>query len=297
MWKYILFKAALYTIGYLPTRLLYRLAVPCADLAYLLSPRIRANVWDNARHILGPDAPKSLVRREARQVFRNVAKYYIDLIRLPRLGVDDFVRRRLKSYGLEEHLIPAVKSGRGVILASVHVGNPELAIQACLSHGIEVFALSEPLKPARLSRLVDGLRASRGLICAPISVSSVRKAMRRLREGKVIALMCDRDIEGPRALLPLFNEETYMPTGPIELAMRTGAIIIPVFCRRTGGDKIAVWLESPLEIETTGDFETDVRANTARFLRLFEKHLAQTPGQWTVLEAIWRQRPPESRAA
>ncbi|HZP26783.1 MAG TPA: hypothetical protein VFB90_07015, partial [Dehalococcoidia bacterium] len=137
MWKYLLFKACLLTIAYLPTRVLYALVVICADLVYVFSPRIRSNVWDNARHVLGPNAPRHVVRRQAKRSVRNVAKYYADLIRLPRTRPEDFVRRRLSYHGFEENVLPALQSGKGVILASCHFGNPELAIQACLSRGID----------------------------------------------------------------------------------------------------------------------------------------------------------------
>jgi KDO2-lipid IV(A) lauroyltransferase len=297
MWKYLLFKACLLTIARLPTRVLYALVVICADLVYALSPRIRSNVWDNARHVLGPDAPRQVVRREARRSVRNVAKYYADLIRLPRTKPDDFLRRRLTYHGFEENVVPALQSGKGVILASCHFGNPELAIQACLSRGIDVLALTEPLQPARLSRLVDGLRASQGLTFLPVSVASVKKVVRHLKEGKVVALMCDRDIQGPKALLPFFGEEAYMPTGPVEVAMRTGAIIIPVFSHRLDGDRLEVQLEEPLDLVSTGNFEADVLTNAQRFLERFRKHLTQDPGQWAVLEAIWSQPAPQSRAA
>lgn len=297
MLKYLLFKTAVLTVAHLPLRVLYPLVVVWADLVYILSPRIRGNVWDNARHVLGPAASKAAIRREAKCSVRSVAKYYADLIRLPYTRPDDFIRRRLTYHGLDEHVRPAIAAGKGVILASCHFGNPELAIQACLARGIEVLALTEPLKPARLSRLVDGLRASQGLTFLPISISSVKKVVRWLREGKVVALMCDRDVEGPRALLPFFDQDAYMPTGPIEVAMRTGATIIPVFSRRLNGDKLEVFLEEPLQLVSTGDFEADVRTNAQQFLERFRQHLSRDPGQWAVLEAIWSRPATEGRAA
>ncbi|HXG07645.1 MAG TPA: lysophospholipid acyltransferase family protein, partial [Nitrososphaera sp.] len=243
MGKYILFKVAFYTLGRLPTPLLYRLIEPVTDLIYLLSPRLRSNVSHNMRQVLGLEASPARIRKESRKVFLNVAKYYIDLIRLPRTDLQDFFQCRLEYHGFEENLLPALRSGRGVILASTHYGNPELAIQACLCKGIKVFALTEPIQPEQLARMLNRLRSFHGLVFVPVSVSSVRQVMRRLNSGEVVALMCDRDIMGPKSLLPFMGAETDMPTGPIELAMRTNSIMLPVFARRKNGDKMEVFLE------------------------------------------------------
>ena len=292
MLKYLLFQVAIHTLGYLPVRILYPLVSFVAGLIYLLAPGPRRNVLDNLRHVLGPDAPGSTLRAAARQVFRNVALYYADLIRMPRMDLQDFFDRRLRYHGFDENLMAAVRAGRGVIVLSAHYGNPELAVQGLLPAGVEVFAVTEPLKPSRLSRLVDRLRASHGHAFAPVGVGSVKRVVRVLKSGGVVALMGDRDVEGPRASLPFFGAEAMMPTGPIEVALRTGATVIPSFARRRPPDRIDAYLEEPLELERTGDRELDARVNTLRFLERVERRLREDPGQWAVLEAIWQSPEP-----
>ncbi len=287
MWKYLLFQVALHTLGRLPPRLLYAIVDALAEMVYLLFPRLRSNVWDNLRHIMGPEAPKIGLRTATRQVFKNVARYYADLLRMPRMDMEDFFQRRLRYYGFDEHVLPALRAGDGVIILSGHCGNPELAVQGLLPRGVTVLALTEPLKPPSLSRLVDRLRSSQGHTFAPVSVGSVKRAIRTLKAGGVVALMADRDIEGPKASLPFFGVETLMPTGPIEVALRTGATVIPSFSRRSPPDLIEGFLEEPLDLERTGDLGRDVRTNALRFLARLERHLREDPGQWAVLERIW----------
>jgi KDO2-lipid IV(A) lauroyltransferase len=120
-----------------------------------------------------------------------------------------------------------------------------------------------------------------------VGFAGVRRAIQTLRKGGVIALMGDRDIEGPKAFLPFFGEEAMMPTGPIEVALRTGATVIPSFCVRTEQGGVDAYLERPLEMERTGDMERDIRTNTLRFLARLEHRLRDHPDQWVVLESIW----------
>ncbi len=287
MWKLALFMVALHTLGRLPLPILYRLVSFMADLIYVLFPKLRHNVWDNLRHVMPAGTPKRRIRAAAREVFHNVALYYADLVRMPRTDIDDFFRRRFIFHGFCENLLPAVEAGKGVIILSGHYGNPELAVQGLIPMGVRVLALTEPLNPPRLSRVVDRLRATKGHTFAPVSVGSVKRVMQALRSGGVVALMGDRDIRGPKALLPFCGQEALMPTGPIEVALRTGATVIPSFCVRRDGYTIEAHLEEPLELKRSGDLEENVRLGAVAFLERLERRLRADPGQWAVLEAIW----------
>ncbi|MEE8369829.1 MAG: lysophospholipid acyltransferase family protein [Dehalococcoidia bacterium] len=287
MWKLALFKIAPHTLGRLPVPVLYGLLSLIANLIYTLAPGPRRNVWNNLRHVMPAGTPKSKMRTAARRIFRNVALYYGDLIRMPRMNIDHFVHHRLTFQGFQENLQPAIDAGNGVILMSGHYGNPELAVQVLIPMGVRLFALTEPVKPPALSRLINGFRSSTGHEFTPVSVGSVKTLMQRLRQGQVVALMSDRDIQGPRAVLPFCGTQTLMPTGPIEVALRTGAAVVPAFSWRTGRHQLVGSLEKPLELQRTGDLEQDVRAGTLRFLERLERHLREDPSQWLVLEAIW----------
>ena len=88
MLKYILFWAVFRILGRLPLGALYTIADVAAFAGYRVCPGIRANVWDNLRHVM-PDAPKSKVRKAAKQVFRNVGYYYADLAHMPHTHLQD----------------------------------------------------------------------------------------------------------------------------------------------------------------------------------------------------------------
>jgi len=205
---------------------------------------------------------------------------------MPYLDVYSFYCQHLTHHGFYEHFLPALSQGKGVILLSGHLGNPELAVQGLLAHGIKVVALTEPLHPPQLSQLVDRLRSRKGHTFLPVSVAGVRAAIKTLRQGGVVALMGDRDIQGPRARLPFLGTEASMPIGPIEVALRTGAIVLPVFSFRRGHG-LEVFVHPPMEITRGGSLEEDVLANTLRFLQILETYVRRDPGQWIVLEAIW----------
>ena len=223
----------------------------------------------------------------ARRVFRNVALYYVDLARMPYMDTQHLVRKRMDIRGLEENLFPAIENGKGVIMLGAHCGNPELAGQGLLPSGVKVFALTEPLEPPALSRLLDRVRSSPGHTFGPVNIGNVKRVIKTLRSGGTVALMGDRDIQGPRQRLPFFGIETWMPTGPIEVALRTGATVIPCFSARRDDYFIDAHMEAPLDLQRTDDFEADVRAGSLAYIERLERFIRADPGRWFILEPIW----------
>src|ERR1700694_1439069 len=86
--KYVVFWVVFRILGRLPLGALYNIGDMAAAVGDLVCTGVRANVWDNLRHVM-PDAPKSRIRKAAKQVFRNVGYYYADLAHMPHMDVRD----------------------------------------------------------------------------------------------------------------------------------------------------------------------------------------------------------------
>ena len=286
MLKYILFWVVFRILGRLPLGALYTIADAAAFAGYRLCPGVRANVWDNLGHVM-PDAPKSKVRTAAKQVFRNVGYYYADLAHMPHMDLQDFLHNRIILHGVREVLLPLLESGQGVVMLSAHYGTAELAMQAMIPLRQKMAAVTEHVKPPALSRLLNEVRSSKGHEFFPVGVGGAKRIIHALRNGQAVALMGDRDIEGPRMRLPFFGQETWMPTGPIEVGLRTGCPIYPSFSARRGRFGLECWMEEPLHVERTDDFQADVRALELQYIARLERRLRDEPGQWAVFERLW----------
>jgi KDO2-lipid IV(A) lauroyltransferase len=190
-----------------------------------------------------------------------------------------------------EYLDEALKNGRGVILATVHYGCPEIAVQAARAWGLHFLILIEPLQPVALSELFVRLRASHGHRAVPIGFDGLKEAMRTLRRGQAVLLVVDRDIQGRGVEVPFFGATTRMPSGAIELARATGATLIPVLSRRLANGGAVVTLQPPLSPTKSGNRDADLRLNVGALIQRFETQIRTDPGQWLVLEQIWKLRP------
>ncbi len=289
MVRYVLFRVAGLIAERAPRRIVYALAWLAAEVAFLVNGHGRTVATSNIRHVLGPTASAAAVRRVVRGCFHAAAAYYADLARTPRMRPAEFFAHNVRVSGLE-HLTTAVASGRGVIAATIHYGNPEYVGQCLSSLGISFMALVEPLDPPALSELFRRYRASQGQQFVDADVSGVKQAIRHLRRGGLLAVLVDRDIQHRGVEVTFFGAPARIPTGAVDLALHTGAVVLPLLTRRIDLDRFEAVIEPPFDLLGTGDEAADRRRNTERLIQRFEPYLRRDPSQWFVLqEPVWSE--------
>jgi KDO2-lipid IV(A) lauroyltransferase len=270
-----------------PRWLTYGIAIVTAEAAYRLNARARFVAGSNMRRVLGPAARTDDVRRAVRGCFRAAAFYYADLGRYPVMDPDRFLDRNVRTVGFE-HVEQAIAAGKGVIMAAMHYGNPEYAAQAMIARGYSFFALTEPIEPQPLSDLYNGLRASQGNTFMPVSRQGLKAMIRHLRDGGVVCIMADRDIQHGGEEVTFCGGRARIPSGAVDMARHTGAALIPSVALRHGWDRFTLYTEPPLPLVRTRRPEADRRLNTERLIQRFEPLLRRHPAQWFVLEEpIW----------
>ncbi len=286
LWMQWSLRLAAKTGAYLPRPVSYLMARLGGDLAFRFRHATRADVEDNLRHVLGPTASEHKVTRQSREVFRNVARYYVDLIRLPQTTPQQLIERDVHITGLEK-ILEATAQGRGVVVATAHFGNPEIGVQAGAVLGLNLMVLAEPLNPPSFSRLMKHLRTFYGARYEDVSFRTVAAAIDHLKHGGVLAITCDRDIQGAGVPLEFFGQVTRLPLGAVEFASRTGAALIPGFTQRRGSS-FEVVFEDEVPLVKTDHAKQDALTNAETLLRRAEEWIRRDPGQWMVLERIWR---------
>ena len=247
-------------------------------------PSYRRNVIRNMLPLCDGDLARA--RKEGRRACQMAAQYYVDLVAMPRRrSMQDFERDHLTVVN-GERLTVLEKPGP-IVAVSTHTGNAELAVQALMYRGRHFVALVEELEPPEWSRAVLKIRSSIGGGFYEANFTGVRTCLEALKAGEVLGLMGDRDIQGTGVCTELFGRQVKLPRGPWELARRTDALILPVFCRRLHTDNFEVHIDEPFRVARTADAEADIRCASARFAKLAEAHLRAEPGQWIVLEDFW----------
>ena len=100
-----------------------------------------------------------------------------------------------------------------------------------------------------------------------------------LREGGVVGLIADRDLDGDGVPATIFGLPTTLPSGPAVLALMTDRPLLVAGCLREGPDRF-VGRPRLVEVERSGDRRADTEALTHAMGRLFEEAIGSAPEQW-----------------
>ena len=273
-------------LGRLPLRVLYGLADGVGTLLWYGSPRLRRVTVDHVRRVSSGAAMPRRNARAARGCVRSAARYWADMARAAHLPERDALDRLEAVEGIE-HFFEAFDAGCGVLFVSAHLGNPETLMRGIGSLGFDVLVLTEPLLPPRLHDLVHEVRQAPGVRFVPADRSGVRLALEQLRAGRILALLADRDVLGTAQPRPFFGAPARLPSGAVELALRTNAKIVTGFARRTRGSRMRVTLDPPIELQRSGDRAADLEAGMERVTRALEAGIGRSPEQWFALQPVW----------
>lgn len=272
----------------LPRQYLYVIAETAASLSLPLLERRRIRIRNNLQRIHPEHTPAQL-NRDATEVIAETARYYVDLAILPSISPQRVLDRHLHVTGLD-HLLDAHRSGRGVVLTTAHISNPEVAVKALAALDIPAVALVERLDDPGHLDAVNAARAAVGIDFLTATQTGIASALRTLRDGGVVCILWDRDRQGGGTCVPFFGRQARFPVGAVDLAIRAEADVLPLYAvRRPGPDRLQfdVTFLPPLDLLLKGNRALDTRTNTANLARLYEPIIEQHAHLWRVVESPW----------
>lgn len=228
--------------------------------------------------------------RIGRDFFINSGKNLADVLRFRRHFASE-IRPLIETEGVE-YFEAACRRGHGVFGVTGHIGNFELLAAYVRSLGYEVAVIGRELHDPRLDRLLIANREAVGLVNIA-TTESPKRILTWLKQAKVIGVLIDTDSHRVRGqFIPAFGRWSYTPVGQSIIALRTGAMLMPIACLRTPDDRYRIISRPPVEIEPSGDFDTDVYNVTLKCTQALEEIIRQYPDQWPWQHNRWRTRRP-----
>src|SRR5439155_2704188 len=168
-----------------------------------------------------------------------------------------------------------------------HCGNWEWVANVTANLGYPLTVLQRERTEEGVNEVVAAVRAAGNIRTIDRGSSgAAREMIQAIRGGGMLAFLVDQNIRAESVKVPFFGRPALTPIGPAKLAIRTGAVVAPIFIERRGSMQHVRFVD-PLET-SRGD---DPVAVTAWMTARIEEQIRRAPEQWVWMHDRWRERP------
>jgi KDO2-lipid IV(A) lauroyltransferase len=222
---------------------------------------ILSRMWDNLGRVLGE---------------------YAHLDKLKWEGADP----RIVVSGIENAL-PSLVPGKGILLISAHFANWEVMPFTARNYGLSGAIVARPTNNPYVNRWLEKVRTRNGL---PEVISKGASGLRRiftlLRDGASVCMLVDqRTSEGIPA--PFFGRDALTTPAPAALALKLGAVVVPISNERVGGARFHVRVHPAIPVPNTGNTDRDMLEMTGAINAFVEARVREHPEQWLWIHRRW----------
>jgi len=253
-------------------------------LAYYADPFHRAIAETQARAALALDRPEGLVK----QVFMYQSELLVDTIKYAYLS-DEEIRNKVIVEG-KEFLDKALKSGKGLMMITGHMGNWEVLSHVPRILGIQFCIMADKRKDEKLESIVDSIRSRSGATILPPTGKALM-LIRELKKGQTIGMVVDNRGEKKDALFcPLLGLPAPTNPAPAFIALKGDAIILPVSGIKQDGI-YHIRFHEPVEASSFGQGKEAIQALSDYIQDWVSSVVKQFPHQWFWLYSRWLRRP------
>ena len=279
------------TVRVMPESWAYAFARLLGLFWYAFSNRHRKVALENLNAVFGATENSSWIRRMAKDCFISMTTSAVELLLLTQKDPDVFRTQRIKLVN-RHYLDQALSQKKGVILASAHFGNFPLMLVGLAFAGYKSAAVMRPIKVKRIADFFEADRQRFGVntIMTIPRTACVAAILRALRDNQAIFIPLDQNFGTGGVFVDFFGRPAATATGPVVLAQRTGAKIVPSFIIRNADRTHTIVFERPLELENGANDAETVKINVQRITGIIESYVRRFPAEWSWIHKRWKAK-------
>jgi Kdo2-lipid IVA lauroyltransferase/acyltransferase len=274
----------------IPKKYIVKVGNILGGLAYLLDARHRRIAKRNLRFAY-PEWPLDKINKLSIKTFQNMGITVLEICQMTCFSKEDILQKvRIKG---KENLLNTIKSPKGIIMISAHIGNWEMGhlfVSIYMQKSLIVVVQNQPVF---IERIIHKLRTSTGNTIISKKGAMI-KLVRTLRKGKMIGLLIDQGTSRREGVdVTFFGHKTNATYAASLLAARYNCPVLPVYCIREPDANLTVVVAPPLKLHKTDDVRADLQTNTQIMTDSVEKIVSLYPEQWLWFHKRWKRHHPE----
>lgn len=284
---YYLARCLAFFVYIIPLSVALGLADIIGQMAFWIARKYAKITLENLRSVFGGEKTDSEIHRIARQVFKNISRNAVELVRFPKISktnIDNIIRIEGS-----EILDREFSKGKGIIVVTGHIGNWEMMAITLRIKGYPGVAVGKRIYFHKYDEYLNSLRRYHDVNIV-YRDDSPRKILKVLRSNGIVGIVADQDVDSVEGVFINFlGRKAYTPAGPAVLAKATGASLVPVIMIRDGRRHRLI-VNDPIELVDTGNKEADVVVNTQRWSDVLESYIRKYPDQWVWMHRRWKTK-------
>ena len=280
---YLLYLFAWKLIGVLPEKSAYKLSKMISDRIYRKNGKGVKRLRGNYRRVM-PNISEREIEDLTKDGMRSYLRYWFDTFRLNKWSKSRIIET---TFVVRENLLrDPIATKQGCIIALPHAGNWDHAAAYFCSTGITLTAVVEKLKPEAIFKKFLAYRQSIGIEAISHKEKTIPILIERLNQGKLIALVADRDMSRNGIEVNFLGGVAKMPAGPAILALKTSAPLVTAYIRylETG---IEITFDETIKLPVAGSEDEQIKIVTQSMADNFAKRIKASPVDWHMLQRIW----------
>ena len=280
---YLLYLFAWKVIGILPEKTAYQLANFVSDQILRKNGKGIQRLRSNYKRVV-PSISNSALEALTKEGMRSYLRYWFDTFRLNKWSKSRIIET---TFVVRENLLrDPIETKKGCIIALPHAGNWDHAAAYFCSTGIPITAVVERLKPEAIFKKFLAYRQSIGIEAISHREKTIPILMERLNQGKLVALVADRDMSRNGIEVNFLGGIAKMPAGPAILAIKSGSPLVTAYIRYLD-EGIEITFDETIKLPISGSEDEQVRIVTQSMADNFAKRIQDSPIDWHMLQRIW----------
>lgn len=286
---------AWFLVKRLPERLTYYIFQKIADVSYQKDIKGVQQLRANLSFMLKLNKDSIELEKIVKKGMRSYLRYWQETFRLPKWD-RNYLEKNIRIKG-KINLESAQQTGKPLVTAIAHMGNWDAAGFWYTNYFGKLTTVAERLKPESLFNKFVKFRNSFGVEIIPTSGETdiFIKLVRRAKEGRMIALVADRDISKNGVEINYGNSKTTFPVGPAAIVTAIDGLIIPMSSYYDFDKKLTFEFFPPLSPVINESKETNVLNLTQKLASFFENEIKKHPQDWHLLQRVWKDVLPIKR--
>jgi len=283
-------------INWLPKKFTYRVGCMGGCILHSIS-KDKQKIMFHELHAVFPDKSDQELKKTVKECFVNFILSEMEILFYPSMD-KNFIERMIKIEG-NENLDGALKEGKGVLLFQAHFGAFQMVMPAIGYNGYIMNQISASASiwkknsQSQLQKKSYDIKASYEykLPVKHIDVTKNLKAVfSALKRNEIVGITADGGGGNKTEVVEFVGRNANFQRGGVDIAMRTGALMLPVFILTLKNFKHKLIIHPPIKFDTLRPKEENIFKALQSYAKILEKYVYNYPSHYGYTLYLRRSR-------